>query len=246
MKRFSILSALRFIVVTIWRLALLIAAVVALAFAGLYLTLQTVFCGPSKTARDQLVLTLSESPLTSAIAPYFLDSETLAAIGSVENTFDTNVSDPSMITLTSEDTPPAVYTLDFSTYTAEITLFYGADQLDIDLAGQQNYAGFTADGVLILTDSMEKAQELGLSGTCDHLLILNGQANEALFAATSGYAPRTAIGQLADGQLVLVTTDGWNQEHIGATYRDLINIMTHYGAVNACVIDSEDVLWKIN
>ncbi len=68
-------------------------------------------------------------------------------------------------------------------------------------------------------------------------LIINGQARE-LNGAGSGLNPRTAIGQRADGALLLLVTDGRGSSgHLGASASDLINIMKEYGAVNAANLD---------
>ena len=53
-----------------------------------------------------------------------------------------------------------------------------------------------------------------------------------------GIAPRTGIGQKADGTVILVVIDGrqpsWS---MGATLRDLMNVFIEYGAVNAANLD---------
>lgn len=68
-------------------------------------------------------------------------------------------------------------------------------------------------------------------------LVLNGVPRE-VNGAGSGLNPRTAIGQRADGAIMLLTTDGRGYKgHVGASAADLIEIMTRYGAVNAANID---------
>lgn len=68
-------------------------------------------------------------------------------------------------------------------------------------------------------------------------LILNGEARK-LEGTGSGANPRTAIGQRADGAILLLVTDGRGASgHLGATASDLIGIMKEYGAVNAANID---------
>jgi len=53
-----------------------------------------------------------------------------------------------------------------------------------------------------------------------------------------GIAPRTGIGQMADGTVIFVVIDGrqptWS---IGATLRDLMNVFADYNAVNAVNLD---------
>ena len=68
-------------------------------------------------------------------------------------------------------------------------------------------------------------------------LVINGEARE-LSGGGSGLNPRTAIGQRADGSLLLLVTDGRGKNgHTGASAFDLINIMMKYGAVNAANLD---------
>ncbi|MBQ2042322.1 MAG: phosphodiester glycosidase family protein, partial [Firmicutes bacterium] len=66
----------------------------------------------------------------------------------------------------------------------------------------------------------------------------NGQRRELNGGMGSGANPRTAIGQTADGRMLLLVTDGRGANgHLGATASDLIDIMDAYGAVNAANLD---------
>ena len=68
-------------------------------------------------------------------------------------------------------------------------------------------------------------------------LIINGEKRK-LNGMGSGANPRTAIGQTADGRILLLVTDGRGSNgHLGATASDLIDIMYSYGAVNAANLD---------
>ncbi len=68
-------------------------------------------------------------------------------------------------------------------------------------------------------------------------LIINGE-RRLVNGLGSGANPRTAIGQRADGTVLLLVTDGRGSNgHLGATAQDLIDIMEEYGAVNAANID---------
>jgi exopolysaccharide biosynthesis protein len=54
------------------------------------------------------------------------------------------------------------------------------------------------------------------------------------------YAPRTAIGQREDGTVIMIVTDGryvHGLNNVGASMRDLMNLMLKYGAVNAANLD---------
>lgn len=68
-------------------------------------------------------------------------------------------------------------------------------------------------------------------------LVINGEPRE-ITGSGSGLNPRTAIGQRADGALLLLVTDGRGyNNHAGASAADLIEIMVRYGAVNAANLD---------
>lgn len=68
-------------------------------------------------------------------------------------------------------------------------------------------------------------------------LIINGEERK-VDGQGSGANPRTAIGQRADGTVLLLVTDGRGASgHLGATAADLIKIMKEYGAVNAANLD---------
>lgn len=68
-------------------------------------------------------------------------------------------------------------------------------------------------------------------------LIINGE-ERGVDGKGSGANPRTAIGQRADGTVLLLVTDGRGASgHLGATAKDLIKIMKQYGAVNAANLD---------
>ncbi len=68
------------------------------------------------------------------------------------------------------------------------------------------------------------------------ILIVNGEPS-SVNGSGSGLNPRTAIGQCADGTVLLVVIDGRSAASIGASYADLIDIMLQNGAVNAANLD---------
>ena len=108
-------------------------------------------------------------------------------------------------------------------------------------APQEGFAGFNKDNVLVVAHSMTaaKAQELNIRDGCcfGPVLIMDGQLNEQVYNINSGYNPRTAIGQRADGAVIMLCIDGRQAGSLGGTYADIINIMVEYGAVNACNLD---------
>ena len=110
-----------------------------------------------------------------------------------------------------------------------------------NLVPEEGFAGFTFDNVLVVAKSMtaERAKELNIRDGCEFgpVLIMNGTVNQEAYNANSGYNPRTAIGQRADGSVIFLCIDGRQASSLGGTYRDIIDIMVEYGAVNACNMD---------
>ncbi len=72
-------------------------------------------------------------------------------------------------------------------------------------------------------------------------LIVNGK-NVVTDALTNawGWAPRTAIGQEANGTVVMIITDGrfyWNKTHRGASMTDIEQLFENYHVTNAIAMD---------
>ena len=109
-----------------------------------------------------------------------------------------------------------------------------------DLVPEKGFVGFNQDNILIVSDTMT-AEEAGILGirdgcACGPILMINGKPVEEIYTGQSGYNPRTAIGQRADGAVLFVCAEGRNPESLGATYEDVIRIMEEYEAVNACML----------
>ncbi len=104
------------------------------------------------------------------------------------------------------------------------------------------FAGFNQDNVLIVAKSMTRAQamELGIRDgvAFGPVLIVDGKGNAEVYNNKSGgQNPRTCIGQRADGAVIFLCIDGRQANSLGGTYADCIDILTEYGAVNACNLD---------
>lgn len=99
--------------------------------------------------------------------------------------------------------------------------------------------GFNGENKLI-TDKMTAEEAIG-SGIRDALSFSPILVKDGVPTNVSGYSlglnPRTAIGQRADGAVLLLVIDGRQPQSLGATYQDLIDIMVEYGAINACNLD---------
>lgn len=108
--------------------------------------------------------------------------------------------------------------------------------------GEQNVniVGFDDQGKLIIgnmTASQLEEKHIREAVTFGPNLIENGKL---VVQGDGGWgiAPRTGIGQMADGTVIFVVIDGrqptWS---IGATLRDLMNVFDDYHAVNAVNLD---------
>lgn len=98
--------------------------------------------------------------------------------------------------------------------------------------------GFDQDGILhVGYMSGQEALNRKIQWACSYgpTLIVNGEPLDNIIA--SGVNPRTAIGQRADGAVLLLVVDGRQVTSLGATYEDLVSIMLEHGAVNAANLD---------
>jgi len=108
--------------------------------------------------------------------------------------------------------------------------------------GITGFAGFNEDNILVVhRDNINPAQaeELNIRDGCcfGPVLVMNGDINMEAYNKISGLNPRTAIGQRADGAVIFVCIDGRQPSSMGGEYKDIIDIMVEYGAINACNMD---------
>ena len=99
--------------------------------------------------------------------------------------------------------------------------------------------GFTQDDILVVgTFGGGYAESIGLRDAVSFgpALIVNGVAAN-YSGVGGGLNPRTAIGQRADGAVLMLCIEGRRSTSMGATMADLIDIMVEYGAVNAFNLD---------
>lgn len=97
---------------------------------------------------------------------------------------------------------------------------YGFDENDIFICGRMTGREAVERGI-------RDAVTFGPS------LVVNGQP----IKHSSGLNPRTAIGQRADGAVLLLVIEGRQTSSLGATYQDLAEIMLEFEAVNAANLD---------
>lgn len=110
---------------------------------------------------------------------------------------------------------------------------------------KRTFIGFDKDNRLIVTEPMTKAQAQqlnirdGVSFQNGNTLITNENGSISIHYAdnNTGTAQRTAIGQAADGTVILLVTDGRSASSLGATKNDVIDVMIDYGAITAGMLD---------
>jgi len=98
--------------------------------------------------------------------------------------------------------------------------------------------GFDEEGILHAGYMSGKdALEQKIQWACSFgpVLIVNGES--LADSLPSGINPRTAIGQRADGAVLMLVIDGRQITSLGATLEDITGIMFEYGAVNAVNLD---------
>lgn len=97
----------------------------------------------------------------------------------------------------------------------------------------------TNEGKLIVgTFSIQKAIEMGVTDAAKYgpTLIVNNVPTESL-GTGGGLNPRTAIGQRADGAMLLLVIDGRQSNSLGASLVDIQDVMLKFEAVNAYNLD---------
>lgn len=111
-----------------------------------------------------------------------------------------------------------------------------ADREDI----RQDIVAFTREGMLIV--GMHTVEELKSYGVKEAVsfgppLIVNGEKVIREGDGGWGIAPRTAIGQRENGEVLMLVIDGRNPASFGATLREVQDILYENGAVNAANLD---------
>lgn len=103
--------------------------------------------------------------------------------------------------------------------------------------------GITYDYKLVvgnMTAAMAKENNIrdcvSISNSIGPFLVVNGNPQD-VSGIGGGINPRTAIGQTADGSILLLAIDGRMANSLGASFSDLQDIMLQYGAVNASTMD---------
>ncbi|MCR5250173.1 MAG: phosphodiester glycosidase family protein [Lachnospiraceae bacterium] len=123
----------------------------------------------------------------------------------------------------------------------------GEGVFENNASGGWNLVCMTNENKLVLLKgySVKAALEMGVRDgvhvrhETGPFLIIDGEPLEVPDTEVygGGKNPRTAIGQRADGAILMCVVDGRQASSLGATFKDMIDIMKEYGAVNAACLD---------
>lgn len=122
---------------------------------------------------------------------------------------------------------------------------YSQNQCVWDDGIRLTFIGIDENDRLIVKEGMTREEADGLKirdGVCfqnGNVLITNENGKVQLHYSEGnvGAAQRTAIGQRADGTMLLVVTDGRSAASIGASRNDIIDLLVSQGAVVAGMLD---------
>ncbi len=102
-----------------------------------------------------------------------------------------------------------------------------------------NVIGFNEDNILVLGNFTKQQiidNKIRDAVSFKPFLIVNGK-RAGFYGISGGEDPRAAIGQTADGTVLLLTIDGRQAGMIGGNMRTVTDIMWEYGAVTAANLD---------
>lgn len=121
-----------------------------------------------------------------------------------------------------------------------LTIKDGKVLYDFESHGKGNLIGLTYDNKLLLgsmTIAQAKQNNVRDAIQFGPFLIINGKKSKIYGNGGWGYGPRTVIGQRKDGIILMLVIDGRRTASIGASIKDVQDIMSNYGAYNAANLD---------
>ena len=110
-----------------------------------------------------------------------------------------------------------------------------------DLSGEKTTSiGITKDGTMVVGNfSVSELKEKGVQEAVSFYpaLVINGRMTQISGDGGFGIAPKTAIGQRKDGAIILLVIDGRELGSLGATVKEVQEIMSKLGCLNAMNLD---------
>ncbi|MCR8644169.1 phosphodiester glycosidase family protein [Paenibacillus sp. N1-5-1-14] len=104
----------------------------------------------------------------------------------------------------------------------------------------QHIVGFTKDGTLIIGKySVNELRKLGVTEAVSFYPRVIANGNPLITKGDGGWgrAPRTAVGQRADGTVIFIVIDGRQAHSVGATLREVQDLLLEEGCINAGFLD---------
>lgn len=112
---------------------------------------------------------------------------------------------------------------------------------DTDDDDPQHIVGFTEEGTLLVGKySLNELRRMNAKEAVSFLaprLIANGNPQITQGDGGWGRAPRTAVAQKADGTIIFVAIDGRSTSSVGATLKEVQDLLLKEGAINAGMMD---------
>ncbi|WP_315080650.1 phosphodiester glycosidase family protein [uncultured Clostridium sp.] len=108
----------------------------------------------------------------------------------------------------------------------------------LDKDDRTDLFGITKEGILIVGKYSEnQLKKLGVQEALSFgpTLVINGKMTD--ITVDGGIAPRTVIGQREDGAIILMVIDGRSLTSLGATYKEIQEVIYKLGAINAINLD---------
>lgn len=113
-------------------------------------------------------------------------------------------------------------------------------QLIMDTPSQYKVLiGLDSDHKLVLGEmTAQQALNRGVvDAVCFGPILVLNKERVPITGSGGGLNPRTAIGQRADGAMLLLVIDGRQPTSLGASFKDVADVMIEHGAVNAAALD---------
>ena len=107
--------------------------------------------------------------------------------------------------------------------------------------GSYSVVGLDKNHKMIVSNSMtySRMKQLGIQSAVSFgpIIIINGQPTIRYGDGGWGIQPRTAIAQKKDGTILMLVIDGRQADSLGATLKNVQDILLQYGAYNAFNLD---------
>jgi exopolysaccharide biosynthesis protein len=111
---------------------------------------------------------------------------------------------------------------------------------DVSPGDPQHIVGFTEDGTLIVGKySLDELRKMNIKEAVSFYprVIVNGKPLITEGDGGWGRAPRTAVGQKADGTVIFIVIDGRQARSVGATLKEVQDLFLDRGVINAGFLD---------